>query len=144
MKKNTALAVVDPNQVESGRGRKYIPTKIDMQRVKNLILLGLTEEEIAPCIGAHGIALNTLRDHFGDVILRYRKELLGKIAAGVYRSALPIADGGDKNIPPDIRSRMQIFVLKTRAGWREQDTTVINANQVQIIKRVVGISDSDI
>jgi hypothetical protein len=143
MKKNSAVAVIN-SEVESVRGRKYIPTKVDAERVKNLILLGLSEEEIAPCVGANGVSVNTLRDYYGDLITRYRKDLLGKIAAGAYRAALPVKDGGDKDIPPEIRSRMQIFVLKTRAGWREQDMTVINANQVQIVKRVVGVDEKDI
>lgn len=144
MKKKSEVAVIDVEVVKSGPSHKYRPTKIDAERVKNLILLGLSDEEIAPCIGESGVALNTLRVHYAETLSRYRKDLLGKIAAGVYRSALPISDGGDKSIPPDIRARMQMFVLKTRAGWKESDMTVINANQVQIIKRVVGVEEKEI
>jgi hypothetical protein len=37
-----------------------------------------------------------------------------------------------------------MFVLKTRAGWKESDMTVINANQVQIVKRIIGVDEKDI
>lgn len=131
-------------RIKARTAQKYIPTKVDTERVKNLVLLGCPEETIAQCIGEYGIGLSTLREHYGPVLTRYRTELLGKIAASIYKSALDPKDGGDPNIPPEIRSRHQIFILKTRAGWKESDTTVINANNVQIVKRVVGVDDKDI
>lgn len=123
--------------------RGFQPTKADTERVKQLVLLGTPEEIIAQCIGANGISHNTLRDHFGDILSRYRNEMLGKIAASAYKMALDPKDGGDKNVPMNLRMSMKMFILKTRAGWKESDTTVINANQVQIIKRVIGVRDED-
>jgi hypothetical protein len=99
---------------------------------------------IAACIGEEGIGVDLLHRHFGKELKTYRQEQLGKIAKGAYRMALPVEDGGDKTIPPDVRARMMMFVLKTRGGWREADSTVINAHNVQIVKRVVGVSEDEL
>lgn len=123
---------------------KYNRNAADLKRVKNLVLLGLPHTAIATCLGENGVDVLTLEKYYREELLRYRQEKLGKIAAGAYRAALPIKDGGDPDVPPEIRSRMQIFILKTRAGWRESDSTVINAQNVQIVKRVIGIDEGEI
>jgi len=130
--------------VKHGSGHFYTPTKLDQQRVANLVLLGLTEEAIASYIGPDGIDPITLRAHFKQILHRHRDENLGKIAASIYQQALEPKDGGNKEISWDQRQKMQMFVMKTRAGWKENDTTVINAQNVQIVKRVVGIMEDEI
>src|ERR1700753_769757 len=42
----------------------YEPTPADRATVKNLVVCGYTREQIARCIGSHGISENTLRKHF--------------------------------------------------------------------------------
>jgi hypothetical protein len=123
---------------------KYKPTKIDRDRVKNLTLLGLPETTIASYIGETGIDVTTLRVHFRYELTKYRDEMLGKIAHSLYKQALDEEDGGSIDIPIDVRQRAKFFVMKTRAGWRENDTTVINANQVMVVKRVIGIDEKDL
>lgn len=130
--------------IKTGPGYFYKPTKLDMQRVERLVLLGLTEEAIASYVGTNGIDADTLRSHYGPILKRHRDENLSKIALSIYQQALEPKDGGNKEISWDQRQKMQMFVMKTRAGWKENDTTIINAQNVQIVKRVVGIAEDDV
>jgi hypothetical protein len=123
---------------------KFQPSAVDKQRVKQLVLLGLPIEVIATCVGKEGISPESLRVHFKDIIERHKNIELGKIAMGAYRMALPIEDGGDKRVPMELRARMMQFVLKTRGGWKENDNTIINAHNVQIVKRIIGVDESEI
>lgn len=125
---------------------KYTPTTRDREKVKNLLLLGTPEPLIAQCVGAFGVSVETLNKYFGEELMRYRELTLSKIARSAYKMALMPEDGGYSHrlISPEIRSRMIQFVLKTRAGWRESDTTIINANNLQIVKRVIGIDEKDL
>ena len=134
--RSKAVSIYGPNA--------FRPTVTDNKRVKQLLLLGLPIEVIASCIGKDGISPESLRIHFKDLIDRYKSIELGKIAMGAYRMALPVEEGGDKRVPMELRARMMQFVLKTRGGWKENDTTIINANNVQIVKRIVGVDEDDI
>jgi hypothetical protein len=127
-----------------GGPKRYQPTTVDKQRVKQLVLLGLPLEVIATCVGKEGISAESLRIHFKDIIDRHKNIELGKIAMGAYRMALPIEDGGDKRVPMELRARMMQFILKTRGGWKENDNTIINAHNVQIVKRIIGVDESEI
>ena len=124
----------------------YRPTMKDRERVKNLLLLGTPEPLIAICVGPSGINVETLHKYFGEELTRYRELTLSTIARSAYKMALMPEDGGysHKLVSPEIRSRMIQFVLKTRAGWRESDTTIINAQNVQVVKRVIGVDEKDL
>jgi hypothetical protein len=97
-------------------------------------------------VGEYGVSVETLNKYFGEELARYRELTLSTIARSAYKMALMPEDGGysHKLISPEIRSRMIQFVLKTRAGWRESDTTIINANNVQVVKRVIGVDEKDL
>ena len=121
-------------------GIAFKPTKADIETVKSMTLLGSREDTIAKCIGKDGIALSTLRTHFGEILATHRERVLAKIAQGtIYQEALPVSEGGKGNI------QAAMFVLKCRAGWREQDPNMnIAADKVMIVKRVIGVSDEDV
>lgn len=120
-------------------GIKYVATKADEQTVKNMIMLGSREETIAKCLGENGIAIDTMRKHFGELLVTYREMTLAKVAHGtIVKSALP----DDKGNPGNLTSAM--FLLKCRAGWRDADPNMnVAATHVQIVKRVIGIADDE-
>lgn len=107
---------------------QFKPTKHDYQVVRNLVLLGVPEKKIAQCVGPQGIAHETLRFHFSAILERYRDEMLGKVADKAFQSAL-------KGNPT-----LMMFVLKTRAGWKEN----VNMSGEVVIKRVIGVSEKDV
>ncbi len=126
--------------VQTGRGVVYEPCPADLETVKQLVLLGATEDTIAGCIGDGGVAIDTLRKYYGPTLRNHRTLVLGRIATQtIYQKALP----NDKGEPGDTLAAM--FVLKCRAGWRDSDPAMnVAANNVVIQKRVIGISDDDI
>jgi hypothetical protein len=121
-------------------GITYKVTKADTETVKNMVMLGSREETIAKCLGDRGIAIDTMRKHYADILLTYREMTLAKVAHGtIVKSALP----DDKGNPGNLTSAM--FLLKCRAGWRDQDPAMnVAAQNIQIVKRVIGIADDDI
>jgi len=85
----------------------YQPTPADRATVKNLVVCGYTQDQIAKCIGTKGISENTLRKHF-------RAELDGSKAEVDAFATSTLINGiraGDKTL--------LIFYLKTRCGWQE-------------------------
>ncbi len=130
--------------VQAGRGVVYEPTPADLETVKQLVLLGATEATIADCIGDGGVALDTLRKYYGPTLRNHRTLVLGRIATQtIYQKALPTRDAQGNEQPGDTVAAM--FVLKCRAGWRDSDPAMnVAANNVQIVKRVIGVSDEDI
>lgn len=121
-------------------GIKYVPSKSDEQTIKNMIMLGSREETIAKCLGESGIAIDTMRKHFGTLLVTYREQTLARVAHGtIVASALP----NEKGEPGNLTAAM--FLLKCRAGWRDADPTMnVAAQNVVMVKRVIGVSDSDI
>ncbi len=121
-------------------GITYKVTKADEETVKNMVMLGSREETIAKCLGERGIAIDTMRKHYGEILLTYREMTLAKVAHGtIVASALP----GKNGEPGNLISAM--FLLKCRAGWRDQDPSMnVAAQNIQIVKRVIGVSDADI
>ncbi len=112
-------------KAKPGRGRPtFQPTAAHHLLVKNLTLLGSRESTIASCIG---ISVETFRKYFPERV-KYREQMLGKIAQSAYQKALK----GDTG--------MICFVLKTQAGWRETGNVHLTGG-VQIIKRVIGVPD---
>lgn len=109
-----------------GRGRPtFKPTAANRLLVKNLTLLGSREELIARCIG---ISLETFRKYFKEERVKYREQMLGKIALSAYQKA----QKGD--------TAMICFVLKTQAGWRETGNVHVSGT-VDVIKRVIGVPE---
>ena len=127
--------------VQAGRGVVYTPTPADLETVKQLTLLGATEATIADCIGDGGVAVETLRKYYLPTLRTHRTMTLAKIASQtIYQKAMPDPETG---APGDTVSAM--FVLKCRAGWREQDPAMnVAAQQVVMVKRIVGVDLDDI
>lgn len=105
------LKLADPKKrggARSGAGQPaYEPTPSDRITVKNLVVCGYTREQIARCLGTHGISENTLRKHF-------RRELevsKAEIDAFATSSLLALMRAGNLG--------SICFYLKSRAGWQE-------------------------
>ena len=146
MKNATAMVTV-PNKSLGNHGggrKKHQWAKNESNRIKRLVLLGLSQEVIAQCIGENGMDSEAMRECYSKELITYKNEMLGKIAGSIFQQALEEKDGGLKGIARDQRQRMQMFVMKTRAGWRENDQTVINAQNVQIVKRIIGVDEGDL
>lgn len=85
----------------------YEPTPADRATVKNLVVCGYTREQIARCIGSHGISENTLRKHF-------RRELdVSKAEIDAFATSQLFSLMRDRNLGA------LCFYLKCRAGWQE-------------------------
>jgi hypothetical protein len=103
----------DPNKKQHGGARagagkpQYEPTAADRATVKNLIVCGYTQEQIAKCLATAGISKNTLRKHF-------RREL-DSSKAEVDAFATSALINGIKNG----NTTLLIFFLKSRCGWQE-------------------------
>ena len=69
---------------------------------------GITHEQIARCIGEHGIDPKTLRKHFADELDTASIKATASIANLLYQRAMK----GDLTA--------MIFWLKCQAGWRER------------------------
>jgi hypothetical protein len=85
----------------------YEPTAADRATVRNLIVCGYTQEQIAKCLGTAGISRNTLRKHF-------RREL-DSAKAEVDAFATSALVNGIRNG----NTALLIFYLKSRGGWQE-------------------------
>lgn len=105
----------------------YKPNARDLKLVQNLCLLGLSEERTAKCVG---IALETLRKYYGEVLENYRDKTLSKVA----ECAMQLALKGNPS--------MIMFVLKTRAGWSEK--VGLDDDTKQLIKRVIGVKEEEV
>lgn len=92
----------------SGAGKPaYEPTPTDRATVKNLVVCGYSRDQIARCIGSHGISENTLRKHF-------QRELeISKAEIDAFATSQLFALMRDKNLGA------LCFYLKSRAGWQE-------------------------
>jgi hypothetical protein len=85
----------------------YEPTPTDRATVKHLVVCGYSREQIAACIGTHGISENTLRKHF-------RRELeTSKAEIDAFATSQLLGLMRDKNLGA------LCFYLKCRARWQE-------------------------
>ena len=102
---------------------KYVPTQSDRETVKSMAASGFAHEEIARCLGTHGIDDKTLRKHF-------RQELdtsMTKANAAVANKVYQLAMSGNP--------AAMFFWLKCRARWQEvvrYEHTGPNAGPVQV------------
>jgi hypothetical protein len=104
----------------------YKPTDADKKAVKELILLGTNREKIAVIIG---ITQPTLEKYYGEMLDNYQSRMLSRVAGKAYGMAL------------DGNPFMVQFVLRTRAGWKEN---LLTNDETQLIKRVIGIQDANV
>ena len=85
----------------------YEPTPADRATIRNLVVCGYTRDQIARCIGSHGISENTLRKHF-------RRELdMSKAEIDAFATSQLFSLMRDRNLGA------LCFYLKCRAGWQE-------------------------
>jgi hypothetical protein len=89
------------------RRPKYKPTPADRATVQNLAALGACHEDIARCLGDHGIDDKTMRKHFREELdtslIKVKALAMSKVVAGM--------NAGE--------AWAVCFFLKCRAGWRE-------------------------
>jgi hypothetical protein len=118
-----------PKRKTGGRP-KYEPTEADRNTVKTMAACGISQDEIARCIGTSGIAPKTLRGHF-------RNELS---TAVTQVNAL----AGSQVIAAMKRGEAWAccFWLKCRAGWKErvtQELTGLNSAPLVPSKIVIEV-----
>jgi hypothetical protein len=119
------------SQARSGRP-VYEPTPADRATVKNLAAVGgITHAEIARCVGTHGISEPTLRKHFRRELDVSLNEVKALAMSGLVRGLKK----GD--------AWAVVFLLKTRAGWRETPVPESGtpATVVHIVNRVSSPAD---
>lgn len=102
------------------------PTPATRQTVMKMVLLGSTRPLIA---GALGISPEALERHYHDTLNYYQAHMLSKVAGRAYGMAL-------KGNPVMVQ-----FVLRTRAGWKDN---VFGDSDQSLIKRIIGVKDDDI
>jgi hypothetical protein len=85
----------------------YEPTPADRATVKNLVVCGYTRDQIARCIGSHGISENTLRKHFS------RELEISKAEIDAFATSNLVGLMRTGNLGA------LCFYLKCRAGWQE-------------------------
>lgn len=92
-------------------GQPYEPSEADRNTVKNMAAAGFPQDAIARCLGENGIAEGTLRKHF-------KREL--KVSADMANAlvASMLFQKAKAGEPWAI-----CFWLKTRARWRETNST---------------------
>jgi hypothetical protein len=104
----------------------YKPTAKDKDQVRRLVLLGSPRENIAQ---AMGLSVPILEKHFLDILQYYEACRLSEVAGKAYSLALK------GNVP------MVQFILRTRGRWKEN---ILGDEDVQLIKRVIGVDDKDV
>jgi hypothetical protein len=122
------MAKVDMPAVVKSRGGRpaYRPTRNHHEIVARLVLLGTNREKIAAIMG---ITQPTLEKYFGETLDHYQKRMLSKVAGKAYSMAL------------DGNPFMVQFVLRTRAGWKQN---LVSEQDTVFVKRVIGINDANV
>lgn len=105
---------------------RHLPTHETRDQVRKLVLLGSNHVQIAGCLG---ISIHTLQKHYKETLSYYQSRMLSEVAGKAYGMAL-------KGNPFMIQ-----FVLRTRAGWKEK---LLGEEDMQLIKRVIGVPDADV
>jgi hypothetical protein len=111
----------------AGAGQSpYEPTPADRATVKNLVVCGYPQEQIAACLGRRGISEPTLRKHF-------RRELdTSKSEVDVFATMTIIELMKRSNLGA------ACFYLKCRAGWREKPTDDGNSSDDDALKELAN------
>jgi hypothetical protein len=89
---------------------KFIPTDLHRTTVRSLAAYGIKHEEIARMIGLR--SAKTLRRHFREELTRGSIEATAQVSQTLYQMA---TSGGEP--------ACTIFWMKTRAGWREKESS---------------------
>jgi len=89
-----------------GRPR-YEPTEADRNTVKTMVACGITQDDIAHCLGADGVAPKTLRLHFRNE-LDTEMTQVNALAGSQVIAAMKRGEAW-----------ACCFWLKCRAGWQE-------------------------
>lgn len=97
---------------------QWIPSKEDLEKIESLAAKGLSQEQIANCVGLHPSTLCEKKNQFPELDEAIKK---GK-ASGIAK----VAEALLRNI--DLGNvTAQIFYLKTQAGWK--DNVPVEADQ---------------
>ena len=97
----------------------------DRTMIENLVLAGYSQDYIATCIGT---SLTTLKQYYREELTMYLAKRVGLVA----RQLVDQAERGDK-----FTNGNAIFLLKCRAGWRDNNDNEVAENLTETMKDVV-------
>jgi hypothetical protein len=107
----------------------YEPTEADRNTVRSMVACGVPQEDIARCLGTHGIDPKTLREHFRDELDTASVRANSVIANRLYAAA----ERGE--------AWAVCFWLKTRARWQEKMQVSVTDMPKLIFKSVLDEDD---
>lgn len=123
--KAVAMNPVDPSDTgqapvaKKKRAPRYIPTQADRLTVTTMAAVGISQNDIAKCIGKKGISIHTLRNKFARELETSKIQANSKVGSVLFNLAVgnPDKPGGD---PKEPNVTAAIFWMKTQAGWSER------------------------
>lgn len=122
----------NPSSKNNGGGTPpYVPNSADRRRAYMLAAGGYPVEKIAEVTGTEGISVPTLYRYYGDILKRASSSTNAKVIRALFNKAI----AGD--------TTAIIFWLKTRAGFKDNTNLQING-KLEIVKRVIGVSEEDV
>lgn len=107
---------------------KFVPTDLHRTTVRSLAAYGIPHEQIANMIGLR--SAKTLRRHFREELTHGSIEATAQVSQTLYQ----MATSGEE-------PACTIFWMKTRAGWREKQSSEIKPSAVPDF--VVEIEEED-
>lgn len=103
-------------------GKKaWNPTSDDRKMVELMTIAGVAQSQVAEVMK---VDVKTLKKACGEILLTAKDKANSKVAGALFNNAMK------GNVTA------QIFWLKTRAGWREQDAPAYNETPANIVIQV--------
>ena len=112
----------------SGGRPPWIPTPDDLEKAESLAGMGMTQQQIADCLGIHASTLSEKKQDFNELneaLKRGRAKGIARVTTALLKNV----DTGNVTA--------QIFYLKCVAGWREAKDTGIESNQT-LVERLLA------
>lgn len=108
----------------------YAPTEADRTAVLVMTAAGIAQDDIADCLGTHGISPKTMRKHFKREMRIGVTRVNGLCSQAIVQA---ITRG---------ESWACCFWAKTRMGWREK--SALDEVSEITVKRLVGVAIEDV
>ncbi len=123
--------------VRSNRGKPpFKPTREQRKMVEAMAGFGISQEEIAACIG-DGISVTTLVKYFRQELNTATAKMVAQVGAGLFQAALKA------RTDPRYQTSA-IFFLKTRGRWSQPKQTLkIEGNDKAAELRIVISPDDE-
>jgi len=106
------------------QGKEHKPTQELRDKVIDLASNGITQEEIAECLG---IVLQTLHKYYSKELKTARVDKVRQVGNNLFQKAV----NGDVGA--------QIFFLKTQGRWRTEDSKVMQESNEDLNKEMKAL-----